>query len=71
MQSLALLQILDAKLDLRKHYQAERLDVFARLWASASQEGFLDYFRNRVEVLVDDASATVQVQGFDQHSPKR
>lgn len=67
MQSLALLQMLDAKLDLRKHYEAERLDVFSRLWAGASQERFLEYFRNRVEVLVDDASTTVtvRVQGFD------
>jgi capsular polysaccharide transport system permease protein len=67
MQSLALLQILDAKLDLRKHFAAERLDVFARLWAGASQEQFLDYFRKRVEILVDDTSSTitVRVQGFD------
>ncbi|HMN78082.1 MAG TPA: capsular biosynthesis protein [Burkholderiaceae bacterium] len=67
MQSLALLQVLDAKLDLRKHYGAEKLDVFSRLWADSSQERFLEYFRNRVDVLVDDNSATVtvRVQGFD------
>lgn len=66
MQSLALLQILDAKLDLRKHYEAERLDWFSRLWGSASQESFLEYFRNRVDVTVDEASGTitVRVQGF-------
>lgn len=67
MQSLALLKLLDDKLDLRKHYEAEKLDAFARLWGGASQERFLDYFRNRVEVTVDEASATitVRVQGFD------
>lgn len=66
LQSLALLQVLDAKLNLRKHYEAERLDWFARLWGGASQESFLDYFRNRVDVTVDEASATitVRVQGF-------
>lgn len=67
MQSLALLEVLDAKLDLRKHYESERLDMFSRLWGLASQEQFLDYFRNRVEVTVDEASSTltVRVQGFD------
>jgi len=66
MQSLALLELLDAKLDLRKHYEAEKLDLFTRLWGGASQESFLAYFRNRVEVTVDEASATitVRVQGF-------
>lgn len=66
-QSLALLKDLDAKLNLRKHYEAERLDVFARLWGAASQERFLDYYRSRVEVVLDDASSTltVRVQGFD------
>lgn len=66
MQSLALLKRLDAKLGLRKHYEAERLDGFTRLWGGASQERFLEYFRNRVEVTVDEASATITVraQGF-------
>ena len=66
-QSLALLQELDAKLNLRKHFEAERLDVFSRLWGGASQEQFLDFYRNRVEVVLDDASSTltVRVQGFD------
>ena len=66
-QSLALLKDLDAKLNLRKRYEAERFDVFARLWGDASQERFLDYYRSRVEVVLDDASSTltVRVQGFD------
>lgn len=66
-QSLALLKELDAKLDLRKHYESERLDGFSRLWAGASQEQFLDYYRSRVEVVYDDVSSilTVRVQGFE------
>jgi capsular polysaccharide transport system permease protein len=65
--SLGLLQQLDAKLKLRAHYEAQKLDVFARLWGSASQETFLDYYRKRVEVSMDELSATltVRVQGFD------
>ena len=67
MQSLALLKVLDAKLDLRKHYEAEKLDWFLRLWGGASQERFLEYFRSRVDVSVDEPSGTltVRVQGFD------
>lgn len=66
-QSLALLKELDAKLGIRKHYEGEWLDGFARLWGGSSQERFLDYYRNHVEAVVDDASSTltVRVQGFD------
>jgi capsular polysaccharide transport system permease protein len=65
--SLGLLQQLDTRLKLRAHYDAWRLDVFTRLPGSASQEDFHAYYRNRVEVTVDELSSTltVRVQGFD------
>lgn len=65
--SLSLLKTLDTKLGLRKHYEAQKLDVATRLWGGASQEAFLDYYRSRVEVSMDDLSSTltVRVQGFD------
>lgn len=65
--SLGLLQKLDAKFHLRQHYEAQKLDVFARLWGQASQETFHDYYRNRVDVTLDELSSTltVRVQGFD------
>lgn len=65
--SLGLLQQLDTKLKLRGHYEAQKLDLFARLWGNASQEVFLDYYRNRVDVSMDELSSTltVRVQGFD------
>lgn len=67
MRSLGLLQALDAKLGLRKHYEAQKLDLLTRLWGDTSQEGFLDYYRKRVEVSMDDLSSTLtlRVQGFD------
>lgn len=67
LQSFAMLQALNAKLDLRKHYETEHLDFIARLRAGASREQFLDYFQSRVEVTFDDASTTltVRTQGFD------
>jgi capsular polysaccharide transport system permease protein len=65
--SLGLLQQLDAKLKLREHYQGPRIDVPLRLGASASQEDFLEYYRARVEVSMDELSSTLtlRVQGFD------
>jgi capsular polysaccharide transport system permease protein len=65
--SLDLLRRLDAKLKLREHYQAEKSDFLFRLYGNASQESFLDYYRNRVEILFDDNASllTIRVQGFD------
>lgn len=65
--SLGLLQQLDAKLNLRDHYQARRLDLPTRLGSAASQEDFLDYYRSRVDVSMDELSSTLtlRVQGFD------
>lgn len=64
--SLGLLQRLDSELELREHYEAERTDLLARLWSGASQESFLEYYRSRVEVVLDELSSTltVRVQGF-------
>jgi capsular polysaccharide transport system permease protein len=64
--SLALLKRLDERLQLRRHYEAERWDPVFRLYRGTSQEGFLDYYRNRVELQFDDVSSllTVRAQGF-------
>jgi capsular polysaccharide transport system permease protein len=64
--SLGLLQRLDAKLNLRKHYEAEPLDVLARLRGETKQEAFLDYYRDHVDVVLDEVSSTltVRAQGF-------
>jgi len=65
--SLDMLNHLDSKLDLRAAYGAEKLDLIYRLWGDTSQEWFLSYYRNRVEVLFDDLTGllTVRVQGFE------
>lgn len=65
--SLALLNRLDAELGLRAHYEAEKVDVFYRLWSDTSQESFLEYYRARVGVLFDEVSSllTVRVEGFE------
>lgn len=65
--SLGLLNRLDAKLDLRGHYESEMMDPLYRLFDGTSQERFLEYYRSRVEVTFDDMSGllTVQVEGFE------
>lgn len=64
--SLGLLNRIDAKLQLRKHYEAATEDPVYRLPEGIDQERFLEYFRNRVELSFDDLSSllTVRVQGF-------
>ncbi len=57
---------LDERLNLRTHFSAPRLDWVFRLSAGASQEAFLRYYRQRVEVYVDERSGLLNVhtQGF-------
>lgn len=65
--SLGLLQQLEPQLGLRRHYEQGGIDFAARLWGGASQEDFLDYWRRRVEVSLDELSSTltIRVQGFE------
>jgi capsular polysaccharide transport system permease protein len=65
--SIGLLQELDAKLGLRKHFGTPGWDFALRLRAGASQEDFVEYYRSRVEVSMDELSSTltVRAQGFD------
>ncbi|HRI16965.1 MAG TPA: capsular biosynthesis protein [Burkholderiaceae bacterium] len=67
MSSMALLKKLDAQLGLRAHYEAQLRDPLFRLWGWASQEYFLDYYRSRVSVTIDENSSAlvVQAEGFD------
>ncbi|PPE69728.1 capsular biosynthesis protein [Caldimonas thermodepolymerans] len=65
--SMGLLQKLDQQLKLREHFGTPLRDPLFRLWGGTSQEWFLEYYRSRVEVLMDDISGllTVRVQGFE------
>lgn len=64
--SMDMLQQLDAQLGLREAFVAPRTDVVFRLSRSATQEEFLDYYRSRVEVKVDETSGllTIRTQAF-------
>lgn len=65
--SLDLLKHLDAKLGLRKAYEAEKKDFIYRLYGGTSQEWFLWYYRNRVAVYYDETTGllSVSAQAFD------
>ena len=64
--SMDMLQMLDEKLDLRNAYSAPKFDFIFSLSETATQEEFLEYFRSRIDVTVDDTSGllTIKTQGF-------
>lgn len=53
-------------LDLRQAYSLPKLDFVFRMNKDATQEEFLEYYRDRVDVVVDDTSGllTIRTQGF-------
>jgi capsular polysaccharide transport system permease protein len=65
--SLDLLKMLEDRLQLRAHYESEQVDQAYRLPHGVSQEDFLAYYRNRVEIRFEDMSSllTVRVQAFE------
>jgi len=65
--SMDLLQTVDANLKLRQAWSRPRTDWFFRLSPDASREQFLRYWRRQVETTFDDASGllTVRTQAFD------
>lgn len=64
--SIDMLQQVNEQLDLREAYSRPAMDFIFRLDRKASLEEFQDYYRNRVEVLVDGESGllTIRTQGF-------
>jgi capsular polysaccharide transport system permease protein len=66
-QSLALLQTLEQRFKLREHFSAPGSDFVFSLRGDASQEEFLQHYRDRVSVHLDDLSSTltIRVQGFE------
>ena len=64
--SMDMLRKLDQKLGLRKAFNSPRADFIFRLGSGATQEEFLDYYRNRVEIVVEEDSGLLRIrtQGF-------
>jgi capsular polysaccharide transport system permease protein len=66
-ESRTMLDAMDAKMQLRKHYEQHPFDIFGRLWPNTSQEWFLWYWNQRVNMTFDDQSGllTIEAQAFD------
>ena len=57
-----LLTILDQKIGLKAHYQSDEWDMISRLSSSATEEDFLDYYRDHVTLELDDRSGILSVK---------
>ena len=68
-----MLSQLQERLDLKQHYSSQEIDWLSRLKANATEEDFLEYYRNMVEILIDSASnvTTLRVRAFDPEIAKR
>lgn len=68
-----MLDRMQATLDLRAHYSADTIDVLSRLPDDATNEEFLEYFRDRTELLLDSASGviTLRARGFEPEFAQR
>ncbi|HNP35708.1 MAG TPA: hypothetical protein PKK10_07635 [Woeseiaceae bacterium] len=64
--SMDMLKQVHEELDLRKAYSSPALDFIFRMDEKATQEEFLKYYHNRIEVIVNDVSGllTIRAQGF-------
>ena len=60
--SLDMLNILDNKLNVRAAYETQKSDPFFRLYGWMSQEWYLWYYRNRVEVVYDDMTGLLRIR---------
>lgn len=61
-QSLDMALYLDEELDLADYYKSERYDTFSRLAADASQEDFLEYYRNHIAVAHDEETGIISIE---------
>lgn len=62
-----MLEELDRRMNLRKHFEAVTIDWIARLDKNNSEEEYLDYYRKMVSVEIDSNSeiTTIQARAFD------
>ncbi|MCS0000081.1 lipopolysaccharide biosynthesis protein [Vibrio alginolyticus] len=62
-----MLNYLENKLSIKKHYSDNRYDLLSRLSEDASSEEFQRYYRDKVRVEIDEKSSviTVYAQAFD------
>jgi capsular polysaccharide transport system permease protein len=62
MRSRSMLEHLDGELDLRSHFSRPRVDLVGRLARDASAEAFLDYYRGKLKVKIDEQSMIISIE---------
>jgi capsule polysaccharide export protein KpsE/RkpR len=64
-----MLKLLDSKFHLRKSYASSERNPFWRLWWPSSDEAFLNFYRNMVDIQPDttDSLLTIDVLDYDAH----
>ena len=65
-----MLEAFQGRIDIRAHYSSPRVDWLSRLRANASDEDFLEYFQDRIEVVIDAETniTTLRVRAFDRNT---
>ena len=68
-----MLDELDRRLDLRAHYTAPAVDLLSRMRRSSTEEEFLEYYRDKVEVEVEVGTdiTVLRVRAFDADMAQR
>ncbi|MFC6634827.1 sugar transporter [Microbulbifer taiwanensis] len=72
-QSLDMALYLDETLQLADYYKSDRYDLFSRLAADATQEGYLEYYREHIAIGHDEATGiiTIEMQAFEPEFARR
>jgi capsular polysaccharide transport system permease protein len=61
-QSRDIMQKLDAELGLRPHFSDPQIDFWARMEASDPAEDFLDYYQDKIEVLMNETTGIISLK---------
>ncbi|HSC19632.1 MAG TPA: hypothetical protein VLC74_12020 [Rhizomicrobium sp.] len=63
-----MLKLLDKKYQLRKSYSSPQRNPFWRLWWTSSDESFLSFYQNMIDVLPDTTNGLITVDVLDYNS---
>ena len=58
-----LINYLDKKIELRKHYSSHQADFFSRLHHWDTREDFYNFYKNHITVYIDEKSGVITIKG--------
>jgi len=62
LESYDVLEKLDAKFALKKHYQSDDLDFIQRLYSWSNKEAFLELYRSRLQIEIDEQTSILTLR---------